>query len=1140
MSSWINEAAVPNHNGNGFPHINDPSAVTEVMMDPSAFMGNPAQFNPQFANHQQMVMPNGPMRNPSPSFANPMYQTNSVVPSKRPRPMEDGMGQSPRPAPGMLPTSRAETPQQSAFPGFQQPGMPQQSTGQPSPYPHLQPNGSTNATPSPIMANQMRPGSVPQRVASSSPHPFSPAAQQFPQASPITSDHGGTPQAFMQQNTFAQNFNPQFSAAAQSPARPSPSPNQMAGQMMSQQMNQMQMGQFPQQMQQMHHMGQLAGQMPGQMSGQMAGQMMPGQMAGQLPGQMQGQMGGQMAGPMAGQMANMMFPQQMGQMGQPRNALEQQKLLYQMQLQQQAQRNSMQMQQLGAGQNMMQSQPNPNQGQAQAQARNLMAARQGAANSQMVAGGIRQQQGGPQQAMMRMPPPEQFMKHLSVFMSSKGLPLDLHPVVDGRPIPLYNLFQIVYNKVGGYRNTTQSNSWIQVSQIMGFAPHQIPSAAPQLRGVYERNLLKFEEVWAAQQKMRLQQQQGGMGNAPGMPQHGTPKAMPPGQVPPQMMQPGQQGQMPGQMQSPVKPSGPQQHGMNGFPAAAQPSQGQQPILSSQGHARNSLSRSVQATPTADEFPLPSPAQSKAGTMSLPGLAHPEHHAMPDEAVSSLKFPAPFATNPDEYMPSSRELTTYGGIDVGALWKIGDELQRTKIDVPLPIDHGNVDIHALTKGIQSGIHGEIRLALDTLASLTSSDYHFVSPTQPIPIPQIDLRHCEDLVDALIECAEEQMDLLVENSEEASDEIIITPYEEVVRACRIDRLRLSSVAVFGSQEYELDRAVDRLICITTILRNFSCREENHAPLADDAVIQFLCVLIRYFGTREMLLRTNSNALDLMKDLVTLLSNISSAVEVPGREQAFCLLQFLLAFAPTPGPTLADGRLFFAPYEPALHPYLPHAVDSLAKLLARDEPNRTHYKAIFAAETAVVTSPPCELLTRTFALAISPIPDHMREQRTMNLPSLVEARKPLLMQSLLSADILAGLAPGFESGVTRLWLASGNGFAQNLFLLARQLGSSHFEGPPPPRTGRGQPAGQPKRDPDLVYIIGLSLSLLRRLTEKALDPGDPAGESSIPPEVLPAKESVLAALQMQAQEWAREGILANLVEYACMAEKSLRRRG
>lgn len=867
---------------------------------------------------------------------------------------------------------------------------------------------------------------------------------------------------------------------------------------------------------------------------------MPGQMPGQMAGQLPGQMPGQMTGQMAGQMPNMMFPQQMGQ---PRNAVEQQKLLYQMQLQQQAQRTGLQMQQMGA-QNMMPAQPNANQAQAQAQARNAaMAARQGMPNGQMPPSAMRPQQGMAQQAMPRMPP-EQFMKHLTAFMNSKGLPLDIQPVVEGRPIPLYNLFQLVYNKAGGYRNATQSNGWAQVSQYMGFVPQQIPTAAPQLKAIYERNLLKYEELWAAQQKMRLQQQSGMMPNAQNV-QQGTPtKAMPPGQMPPGQMPPGQMppGQMPpqmmqaaqqaqlqqGQVQSPIKPPGSQQPG-------------QQPVLSSQSHTRNSLSRSVQATPTADEFPLPSPAQSKAGTVSLPGSAHPENQGIADDAGTSLKFPAPFATNPDEYMPCSREISTYGGLDIAALWKVGDELQRSKIDVPLPIDFGNVDIHALTKSIQSGINGEVRLALDTLASLTSSDYHFVSPTQPFPVPQIDLRHCDELVEALVECAEEQVDLLVENSEEASNEITISAYEDMIRACRVERLALREVPQFGSQAYALDRAVDRLICITTILRNLSCREENHAPLADDTVIKFICVVIRYLGTREMLMRTHADTLDLMKDLVTLLSNIASSVEIPGREQAFCLLQFLLAFAPTPGPTFSDDRLFFSHYEPSLHPYLPHAVDCLAKLLARDEPNRTFYKAIFAAEAAIATSPPCELLTRSFALAISPIPDHARDHRPMNLPSLVDARKPLLMQGLLAADIMAGLAPGFETGVTRTWLASGNGFAQNLFILARQL-SVQYEGPMHQQQHRG-PQGrghhQAKRDPDLVYIIGLAVSLLRKLSEKARDPNAPASsvgeedEGGIPPDVVPARESVLGALQMQAVEWGKEGMLADLLAFVGCAE-------
>ncbi|KOS17808.1 hypothetical protein ESCO_002716 [Escovopsis weberi] len=158
MSAWMNDA-VQNHNGNGFPHINDPNA-TGTIMDPSAFMTNPTQFNPpaQFANPQQMnAMQNGPMRHASPSnYQTAAYQTNPVIPSKRPRPHEDGITSSPRQSQGMLPTSRSETPQQN-FAAFQ-PGsaMAQQNSVQ---FSHLQANGSANASPSPIMGSQMRPGS---------------------------------------------------------------------------------------------------------------------------------------------------------------------------------------------------------------------------------------------------------------------------------------------------------------------------------------------------------------------------------------------------------------------------------------------------------------------------------------------------------------------------------------------------------------------------------------------------------------------------------------------------------------------------------------------------------------------------------------------------------------------------------------------------------------------------------------------------------------------------------------------------------------------------------------------------------------------------------------------------------------------
>lgn len=535
----------------------------------------------------------------------------------------------------------------------------------------------------------------------------------------------------------------------------------------------------------------------------------------------------------------------------------------------------------------------------------------------------------------------------------------------------------------------------------------------------------------------------------------------------------------------------------------------------------------------DQMAMPSPAPNKTGNMvNIPGEV-PSSHGLPSSGVAPV-IPVPLNKNTDEYEPCFRPQSNYGPVDFGtsgdpnrgSLVSVATELEQLRPDMPQAADMGLIDIHALTMSIQSGIHSEVRMALDTLAIVTVSNQQNLD---------LDLRGCDELAETLIECAEDQIELLAEHTVEVCDEILINPYEDIVRACKTERLALRPVPAFGTTEYDLDRAVDRLICITTILRNLSFNERNQGLLAEETVVKFFCVVIRYLGTRNMLLRTHSNTLDFMKDLIIVLSNIAGAIELPGKEQALCLLQFLLAFAPTPSPSVSQDQLWFSAYEPVLQPYLPPAVDALAKLLARDEPNRTHYKAIFAADAA--GSPACELLTRAFGLAISPIPDQTRDGRSTSLPSVVEVRKPFLMQGLLAADIIASLAPGYESGVTRAWLSSGSGFAQNLFRLIRLL-SLQFEGSPPPRPGGPQPRGHghghpavARRDGELVYIVVIGVSMLRRLSEKARDPGDPVG--SLPPNATPSRETVLGALAMSAAEWTKEGMLSSLLAYASLED-------
>ncbi|PQE14456.1 hypothetical protein CJF30_00007066 [Rutstroemia sp. NJR-2017a BBW] len=540
--------------------------------------------------------------------------------------------------------------------------------------------------------------------------------------------------------------------------------------------------------------------------------------------------------------------------------------------------------------------------------------------------------------------------------------------------------------------------------------------------------------------------------------------------------------------TPVKQMTPMHHQqqpmMNRFSTPQPPSAQPHHPLGPQGHVRNSLSRSVEATPlqNGSAYPLPSPA---SGTKVGNSMSLPSPHA--DEFLNK--------TLPDEYPPKikARDPDVYGGIDMRTLYELGEELITLKPDFPTLAEMGTIDVHALTMSLQSGLHAEVRLALDSLVVL-SMEY------ERLPL---ELRQCDDLVESLIDCAEIQVELLAENAAEVSDVMLITSYEDVVRSCYVDKDALRDIPAFGTLEYILDRAVDKLICIMSILRNLSFHEQNQPLLSEEFVIKFICVVIRYLGTRNMLLRTNQNTLDFMKDGIVLLSNLAHEIKLPGREQALCLLHFLIAFAPCPPPNCSGSdKITFSPYDPTIHYYLYPAIDSLAKLLARDEPNRTHYKTIFASDVA--SSPPFDLLTRTFALSISAIPDQQREIKRGNFLPLVEARKPMLMQGLLAAEILSNLAPGYDSGVAKAWLTSEDGFAKNLSTLILSLCND------PPQTPQHRATAVPKslEEEAMLQIVLDGISVLRILAEKSRDPDDPT--SMIPIPGLPATERIIKLLE------------------------------
>lgn len=368
--------------------------------------------------------------------------------------------------------------------------------------------------------------------------------------------------------------------------------------------------------------------------------------------------------------------------------------------------------------------------------------------------------------------------------------------------------------------------------------------------------------------------------------------------------------------------------------------------------------------------------------------------------------------------------------------------------------------------------------------------------------LDLEKCEDLTDVLVDCGEAQLDILADGAAEVSDGLDLPSYEDLVRLCRIENESLQDVPAVGTQEYELDRAAERLVGVTTLLRNFSFNEANHRLLSASPVVNFVSNALRLLGTRNTFLRNSRNVADFYKDIVTFLSNISGILELPNRDDALHILQFILAFAPHPAPKLSsDSPLHFNPYVPLAQRHLPLAVDCLAKLLARQEPNRSLYRSIFSSSQTPNSSesvPPEDLLTSAFALSISVLPERSKRvfSTTVEL-KMVEARKALLTQGMLAADILASMLPTAQSSdesdeknLARAWLGSDDRWPGGLLRMAFVLSvdrSAQAQRPHP-----GHPHMQ-QLDPDMQsygLITHRGLGMLARLVEKA---GLPASEKA-----------------------------------------------
>ena len=406
------------------------------------------------------------------------------------------------------------------------------------------------------------------------------------------------------------------------------------------------------------------------------------------------------------------------------------------------------------------------------------------------------------------------------------------------------------------------------------------------------------------------------------------------------------------------------------------------------------------------------------------------------------------------------------------------------------DHGNIEIHALLMSLKSGIPGEVRLALDTISSIVWEPNAVLGPLGPTSghMPgnahrlNLAFKESGDLVESLVDCAEFQLDYLADNTDvdEYSDSISFRPVEEIARETMVEMNSLQDIPENGSIEYDLEQTAEKLLCITTILRNLTeLPQHNRIALADPSVVKIMANIIRHLGSRHMLLRTYRNTFDFSKDVIIYFSAVANDITLSSKDEASWILQFLLSFAP-PIQQLngEDCELYFPAYMRGSHKYLPYAIQTLAKLLASGDPNRAYLKSVFAADIAAGSSP--DLLTRAFAMCISPLPLLADE-----IYPRIRSRAAFLTQGLLAADSLVTLIPPTEHGLARAWLSSEDGFAERLLRIIAKL-SINFQ---PPRVVTA--GGHIDDGHDLVQEYGLSI--LRKLAERAKDADTSVGQLS-----------------------------------------------
>ncbi|ONH69161.1 SWI/SNF chromatin-remodeling complex subunit SWI1 [Cyberlindnera fabianii] len=316
----------------------------------------------------------------------------------------------------------------------------------------------------------------------------------------------------------------------------------------------------------------------------------------------------------------------------------------------------------------------------------------------------------------------------------------------------------------------------------------------------------------------------------------------------------------------------------------------------------------------------------------------------------------------------------------------------------------------------------------------------------------------------------------------EKFTVPSYSEMLAAVRSETEHpFSSIHTRTAEDRQV-LLIDQLMTISMIFRNISFVEYNpNALAANDLFKDFLFKLVfavaahgeKFFFTRRRL--------GFLKDALIILMNISHLLELRSHNEALTILVLILSFgADEPD----DKNLLIPEYIPTAHKYHSHGVDVLAKLIARDPPNKQFFQGVLTG--TYDPSTPTELvdqnkklvelyagddnshmtlLTRVFRHLMSIIP-----LNSLALQPLLQERDAAILQSLLAAALIAEMIPTEvpEGNIALTWLSSAESIGNGLTRLALLLAAY---------------SARPNENETLKLISIRALSVVNTLTQKAL---------------------------------------------------------